>query len=173
MPTTLGRVIMSSSVDTTTAILERGSEDHKLTLADLRRMAAAVAVAPHDLLVGNRSREPHDHLHVQLVALLHRDGATSITELAVRLQSTPEKVLDAVDAYNDDATHGLKIMRWHQDIGLVPDPAIESPQRPAAFNAPEAAHTDHLLWQVIDRASPGPSRRARPPVSRRWPERAS
>lgn len=45
-------------------------------------------------------------------------------------------------------------MRWHQDIGLVPDPAIEIPERPAAFNAPEAAHTDHLLWQVIDRALP-------------------
>ena len=35
-----------------------------------------------------------------------------------------------------------------RDIGLVPDPAIEIPERPAALNASEAAHPDHLLWQA-------------------------
>lgn len=153
LPTDLARRL-HSSVDTVTAIIERGSEDHKFTLADLRRVAVALAVAPRDLLHDERTSEPREQLDVRLAALMHRDGTTSIDELAARLRCTNDDVLAAVDAYNNGPAHGLKIMGWHDELGLVPDPAIEIPERPAAFNAPEAAHIDHLLWTVIDRQLP-------------------
>lgn len=81
----------------------------------LRRLAAALAVGPRDLLRDERTSEPHQGLDVLLAALLHRDGTTSIAELAARLKCAPGDVLDAVDAYNNEVSHGLKIMGWHDE----------------------------------------------------------
>ncbi len=148
------------SVDTVTAIIERGVEDHNVTLADLRRMAAVLAIPARELLIGGGLQEPADQPCSQLVAMLHRDGARPISELASRLQRTPDDILDAVDAYNHDTVHGLRIMRWHDHIGLIPDPAIEIPERAAAFDEPAEARTDRLLWQVIDRELPKPLAKA-------------
>lgn len=153
LPSDLARQ-MRSSVDTITAIIERGTDDHNLTLADLRRLATAVALAPRDLLRDSASNKPSRRAYAQLAALLHRDGTSSIEALAARLGRTPDEILDAVDAYNHDAKHGLKITRRHHDLALVSDPTIKLPERPATYRAPKAAHTDHLLWQVIDRALP-------------------
>src|SRR3954447_376098 len=118
LPTDLARHL-HSSVDTVTAIVERGSEDHRFTLADLRRIALALAVAPRDLVRDQPSSGPSERLEARLAGLLHRDVTTSIAALPPRLHGARDDVLDAIDAYNGGPHHGLKIMGWADEVGLV------------------------------------------------------
>lgn len=154
LPTDLARQL-HRSIDIAAAFIGREVPDHHVTLADLRRMAEAVGLAPHDLLLSPGAREaPHRH-SAQLAALLQRSGTATILELAAQLGCTEDELLDGVDAFNC-VDCGLKIIRWDGEIGLVPDPALKLPSRPPR-NTPERADTDRLLWQVIDRALPTPT----------------
>jgi len=153
LPTDLARQL-HRSVDIAAAFIGREVPDHHVTLADLRGMAEAVGLGPHDLLLSpGTHEEPHPH-SAQLAALLQRNGTATILELAEQLGCTDDELLDAVDAFNHVAC-GLKIIRWGGEVGLVPDPALKLPSRPPR-NTPKQADTDRLLWQVIDRALPTP-----------------
>jgi len=79
------------------------------------------------------------------------DPTESIGELGARLGRSAEEILDAIDAYNSESEHGLKIMRWDDEVGLIPDPELQLPDGPAVQQEPDAALVDQLLWQVIDR----------------------
>jgi hypothetical protein len=140
------------SVDTTTAILAIGAPDKDITLADLGHLASALAVSPRELLADAPRTASPQALSVRLVALLHRDGSASLTSLATQLTTTVDELLTEIHAYNA-SDRALKVMRWHDCVGLIPDPSLELPPRGGGV-ASEAAELDGLLWQVIDRATP-------------------
>jgi len=107
--------------------------------------------------------------------LQQRDELNIDTELAVRLQSTPGKVFDAVDAYNHDATHGLKMMRWHQETSAwSPTQRSRSPSaRQPSTHPRQHTPTTCSGRQVIDRALPEALAEDTITRFKRWPPKAS
>jgi transcriptional regulator with XRE-family HTH domain len=149
LPSQLARALQRSP-DAVSALSKPRTEDRDVTLADLRALANALGVSPQQLLTDYAPDPPTCELIAPLVALLYRDGVVSIDDLATRLATSPDGLLDAVDAHNH-VPRGLKILRWQDHIGLVADPALTLPHRTAAPTPSESILIDLLLWSVIDR----------------------
>lgn len=145
------------SVDQLTAALDGRARDHDITLADIRKLAAAVGVAPIDLFTNPRNDAAGEGLASRVAIVLLRERIRDIDGLSERLNTTTDDIRDAVDAWNARPTTGLKIMIHGEDAALMPDPQVSVPEPSTGRRASRwlvELDRDQLLWSVLDRNLP-------------------
>lgn len=148
------------SVDQLTAALDGRARDHDITLADIRKLAAAVGVAPIELFTKPRNDAAGEDLGSRVAIVLLHERIRDIDGISDRLNTTTDDILDAVDAWNARPTTGLKIMVHGENAALMPDPRVTLPERSSSHRASRSLvelERDQLLWSVLDRNLPAPN----------------